>query len=177
MDVDDALDLIGREFHQALWQMADAHRADLERGLESKDDLIQLGRGAAAAALAPMLWAAAVGETWNTSRTAGFLKVSRQALYKRIRSGTILALPGQGTSEFPVWQFDPETRLVRHVVSGIVQVFRTADDQVSPLVIAGWANAPNERLDQMTPAQWIAADRDEEAVLTAARRAAQGLAS
>lgn len=178
MDVWHAVKIIDQGFQEGINDLAGSNADALEGVLsDNEDDLFRLGREAAAAALAPLLWAAAVGETWNTTRAAEFLKVTRQALYKRIQSGSILALPGRGTSEFPVWQFDPETRLVRHIVGSIVGAFRSADDQVSSLVIASWATTPNARLDGLSPAQWINDGRDENAVLTAARRAARGLAS
>ena len=103
--------------------------------------------------------------------------MTRQALYKRVQTGSMLALPGKGTSYFPVWQFDPRTRLVRHVLGRIVGIFREADDQVSPLVIASWANASNKHLNGLSPAQWVQEGREDGPVLVAARRAARGLAS
>jgi hypothetical protein len=87
------------------------------------------------------------------------------------------ALPGRGSNELPVWQFDPDTRLVLHVVAGIVTAYRTADAEVSPLVIAAWANSPNRHLEGVSPALWAINRRDDGAVTSAARRAASGLAA
>lgn len=157
--------------------LKNASNQSLDGCIPDADELLRLGREAAQAAWAPILWRAAVGDTWNTTVAAEFLRVTRQALHKRVQSGTVLALPGRGTNEFPVWQFDPETRLVRHAVAGMVGAFRRADDQVSPLTIASWAHAPNRQLEGMAPCDWVSAGRDEETVIAAASRDARGLAA
>lgn len=178
MDIWEARDLLRKGFEEATDSILQGSEVrTLEPLLPDPEELLRLGREGGQAAWGPLLWRAAVGDTWNTTRAADFLRVTRQALYKRIQSGTVLALPGRGTSEFPVWQFDPGTRLVRHAVAGIIAAFRRADDQVSPLTIAGWANAPSQRLDGMTPAQWLCGGRDGQAVISAAHRDARGLAS
>ncbi|MGH3468618.1 MAG: hypothetical protein ACRDQF_12925, partial [Thermocrispum sp.] len=42
-----------------------------------------LGEQGADAAVAPLIWAAAVGDRWSTSTVTEFLHVTRQALHKR----------------------------------------------------------------------------------------------
>ncbi|MDQ2727330.1 MAG: hypothetical protein M3Y91_05600 [Actinomycetota bacterium] len=104
-----------------------------------------------------------------------FLEVSRQAVYKRVRSGSLLGLRGSATTWFPVWQFDPQRHVVRHVVASIIGAFVRADADVDPLVIASWAAAPSRHLDGQAPAEVVAAGGCDERVVTVAARAARGL--
>ena len=141
----------------------------------SDDDAMELGRRALRSALAPILWGVAIGERWDVRRTTEFLKISRQALYKKLRSGAILGLRGNGTTWFPVWQFDPQLGIVRSITARLLAVFREADPDVDPLVIAAWATKDQALLDGRSPAQWLAVGADDEAVLLSARRASAGL--
>lgn len=141
------------------------------------DQAVELGRRAAGAALAPLAWALAVGDRRDVRWATEFLGVSRQALYKRLRTGSALGVPGRGTTWFPAWQFDLELRIIRSVVGDIVRVFRQADPDVDPQVIAAWANKTNRLLGGATPAEWVAGGRDDAKVVAAARRAARGLAA
>jgi hypothetical protein len=135
-----------------------------------------LGRRAAEDAMAPLIWEAAIGERWDIQHASKFLDISRQALYKRVRNGSALGIRGQGTTHFPVWQFDLRERIIRAIVGPLLAIFRTADPEVDPLVIAAWAMEPNRHLDEASPAAWMSDSRDDGAVLNAARLAARGLA-
>jgi hypothetical protein len=137
----------------------------------------ELGRQGARAALAPLIWSSAVGDRWDVRRVTEFLRISRQAVYKRVRSGSLLGIPGQGTTWFPAWQFDTDRHIVRPVVAAILQQFRDADPGIDPLVIAAWATEPNRLLDRASPADWIRAGHADDRVMVAARRVAQGLAA
>jgi hypothetical protein len=139
------------------------------------DEAFQLGRAAALTALAPLLWVRQIGERWNTTQVTEFLNITRQAVFKKIRSRALLGLAGRGTTWFPAWQFDPATHQVRFVVSKILDVFYSADDQLSPLAIASWANTKQPELEQ-TPAAWIAAAKDPSEVVQAALHTAAALA-
>ena len=143
----------------------------------SDEEAAELGSQGARAVLAPLIWSAAVGSRWDVRRVTEFLGISRQALYKRLRNGSALGVPGRGTTWFPVWQFDPARRIVRAVTGSIIKVFRDADPEVDPLVIGAWATARNRLLDGKSPQEWVAEGGGEDAVLLAARRAAQGLAA
>ena len=48
--------------------------------------------------MAPLIWAAAVGERWSTTTVAEFLHVTRQALHKRVVEASVLGVPGRGTA-------------------------------------------------------------------------------
>lgn len=139
------------------------------------DDAFQFGRNAAMAAFAPILWSARIGERWETSEVTEFLNVTRQAVYKKVRSRALLGIAGRGTTWFPTWQFDPATHQVRFVVSKILDAFHVADDQLSPLAIASWANTEQPELGE-TPAAWIIAERDPAEVVQAAVHTAAALA-
>ena len=140
-------------------------------------EAVDLGRRAAEDALAPLYWAAMIGDRWGVQHVSKFLDISRQALYKRVRGGSALGVRGQGTTYFPVWQFDPKERIIRAVVGHIIDAFKVADPDTDALVIAAWANTPNGSLQGLTPAEWITAGHDDGPVIGAARRAAGPLAA
>ena len=168
------LDVINQGFTAELARHVDVdeHPPDV-----SAEELYDLGRRAARMAIAPLVWGAQVGERWDVRGVTEFLEVSRQAVYKRLRSGSLLGLPGSGTTWFPVWQFDPEHHVVRHVVASVIGAFREADTEVDPLVIATWATSKSSSLGSKTPAELMAAGRQDESVVLAAARAARGLAA
>jgi hypothetical protein len=143
----------------------------------SEREAWELGHQAARTVFAPIIWSARVGDHWDVRGSCEFLGVSRQALYKRVRSGTALGLQGRGTTMFPVWQFDLDRHMLRPVVAEIIGVFREADEELDPLVIAAWATKANRLLGGETPAQWISQGHDDDKVVTAARRATTGLAA
>ncbi len=167
-----ALDVINQGFQEELWRQRRLEEYPPEVG---EEELLDLGRRAARAAVAPLLWSAEVGERWDVRRVTEFLEVSRQAVYKRVRSGSLLGLRGSATTWFPVWQFDPQRHVVRHVVASIIGAFVRADADVDPLVIASWAAAPSRHLDGQAPAEVVAAGGCDERVVTVAARAARGL--
>jgi hypothetical protein len=143
----------------------------------SEEELHELGQRAARMAIAPLVWGAQVGDRWDVRRVTEFLDVSRQAVYKRLRTGSLLGLPGSGTTWFPVWQFDPERHVVRHVVASVIETFRRADPDVDPLVIAAWAISKSRSLGSRAPAEVLAEGGQDERVVLAAARAARGLAA
>jgi hypothetical protein len=141
----------------------------------SYEEGIALGERAADAALAPVVWNAAVGERWPTNTVTEFLHVTRQALHKRVVAGTALGLAGKGTTWFPVWQFDLESHQLRPVVADIVRAFREELGSVDPYLIASWATTPQREL-QMSPEVWIALANDNQQLLKVAKRAARAVA-
>ena len=138
------------------------------------DEARQLGAQGAEAAVAPLIWAAAVGERWSTTTVAEFLHVTRQALHKRVVKGTVLGVPGRGTTWFPVWQLDLDAHEVRSVVAEIIAAFRDELGAVEPLVITSWATTDQPEL-AMSPEEWLAAGKDPSEVTRIARRTASEL--
>ena len=168
----DAITGLHEGFSQRLTTLLDRHHELLTH--VDEDEARQLGAQAADAVIAPLVWASAVGERWETSMVTEFLHVSRQALHKRIVNGSVLGLPGRGTTWFPVWQFDPSVHGVRPVVSEIIAAFRDEVGPVDPFVIASWATTDQSELG-MTPEEWLAAGKDPAEVARIARRAASDL--
>jgi hypothetical protein len=171
----DAEAALKEAFQEHLHRLLSRH----ERLLDNVDhaEAGDLGRRAAEAALAPLIWAEAVGERWDTTEAAEFLGVTRQALHDRVKRGTLLGIPGQGVTWFPTWQFDFAGRQVRPVVGPLLQVFRGMDKPLEAVEIAAWAQLPQAELDDVAPADWIAEDRPEEPVVTTARHSAARLAA
>lgn len=166
--------------------LCESFRDHLGRLLGRHDELLAnvdeseaaiLGRRAAEAALAPLIWAEAVGERWDTTETAEFLGVSRQALHDRVRRGTLLGIAGRGVTWFPTWQFDLPRRQVRPAAAKLLGVFRAMAAPLTAGEVASWARQNRAELDGWAPADWIAAGRPDEAVVTAARHAAAALAA
>ena len=114
-----------------------------------------------------------MGEKLNTTQVAELLGVSRQALAKRQISGSLLGLPGRGTTWYPAWQFDIETQSIRPEVSDLIAAFREHLSDTDPHTIASWASTPqDEDLDGHTPIQWLQSRLDSDQLVTAAHRAA-----
>lgn len=136
----------------------------------------RLGRRAASQALAAVRWSQVVGDRLDTTQVTRLLGVTRQALAKRQRTGSLLGLRGDGTTWYPTWQFDTAETRIRPEVRDLIGAFRDRLDEVDPLVIAAWATTPqDEDLAGDTPAQWLRAGRDPDQLRRAAERAAARL--
>jgi hypothetical protein len=159
-------------FRERLKVLADRHR-ELVSDLDY-EEARRLGAQAADAAVAPLVWNAAVGDRWPTTTVVEFLHVTRQALHKRIANGTILGLPGRGTTWFPVWQFDLHAHAVRPVVAEVIAAFRDDLGSTDPFVIASWATTHQPELD-MSPEEWLNMGKDPAEVGRIAHRAARDL--
>ncbi|GAB2467046.1 hypothetical protein GCM10027162_72560 [Streptomyces incanus] len=79
---------------------------------------------------------ASLDDVWTTPEVADFLKISRQAINRRVRSRKMLGYPGRGATLFPVWQFDPENGEARPEVAEYLAAF--AED-FDPQDIARWS--------------------------------------
>jgi hypothetical protein len=170
----DGAEAVETGWRQGFNELQETHKGLLD-GLDY-DEGVQLGRDAALTAIAPVLWRAQIGERWGTAQVTGFLQITRQAVYKKVRARGLLGIPGRGTTWFPAWQFDPSSHQVRLVVSLLLAEFHKADDQLSPLTIASWATTEQPELLDTTPATWISAGKDPAQVVQAARQTAANLA-
>ena len=142
------------------------------------EDAIELGRRAARYALAPLLWRVAAGDVLNTSEVTELLDVSRQALAKRVRHRSLLAIAGRGMTYFPVWQFDLDRHEVRPIVKDVLQIFLETLGDVDPLMVVSWSRSPQyEELDGLTPQEWIEKGGADDALKLSAKRAASSLAA
>lgn len=139
----------------------------------SDDEAAAMGRIAADHAVAALRWSQVVGDRIDTTGLCQLLGVSRQALAKRQAAGSLLGLPGRGTTWYPTWQFDLDARDVRPEVRDIIGAFRDRLDDVDPLLIASWAVTPQvEDLDGMAPEEWLRRGLDRGQLRIAAQRAA-----
>jgi hypothetical protein len=136
----------------------------------------EIGSEAAHQTITSLRWATAIGDRLDTTMVSQLLGISRQALGKRVAKGSLITIPGNGTSWFPAWQFDRERRSIRPEVLGIVLAFRRILGDVDPLLIASWATTSQDDLEGASPAQWLARNGEPRRVLEAASRAASHLA-
>lgn len=167
----DALAALQDGFAERLAALADRHH-DLISQLHV-DEARRLGAQGADASVAPLIWGAAVGDRWPTSTVTEFLRITRQALHKRVVNRTVLGLPGRGTTWFPVWQFDMSAHRVRPELAAVLVAFAEAG-VADPFVPASWATTDQPELG-MSAEEWLAAGKDAAEVVRVARRAAAEL--
>lgn len=175
----DALKCLEEGFEREVSSMVHSREglAEALAGLDDSD-AFELGRRGAREALAPLVWRAVAGEVLDTTQLTELLQVSRQAIAKRVRHHSLLAVAGRGVTYFPIWQFDLDERRVRPVVKEMLDVFADALGDVDPLIVLSWARSPqHDELEGLTPQEWIEKDGNEEALKLAARRAAASLAT
>ena len=142
------------------------------------DEARELGTRAAEEAIASARWSRLVGDRIDTTEAAELLGVTRQALSKRQTSGSLLGLPGRGTTWYPTWQLDINKKEIRSEVRHIIGAFRDSlGEEADPFLIASWAStAQHEDLDGLSPAEWLAQDNNPEDLRQAAQRTAERLA-
>lgn len=145
---------------KALWEVAD-------------DVAAQLGRDAARWAAASVTWRKVAGDCIETADVTRMLDITRQAVAKRVKGGTLLGVPGRRTTLFPAWQFDEERRDIRPDVKYVLQLFRVEGGVDDPYLIIGWADTPQEELENLSPRQWIEQAKDDGPLKLAAERAAR----
>ena len=113
-----------------------------------------------------------IADVIDTTELASLLGVTRQAIASRVKSGTLLALPGRRSRLYPTWQIDVEGREVLPAVAALLSEWRRIEPDVEELTIATWATTPNALLDERAPADLIGDDDAVAGVLRAARAAA-----
>lgn len=165
-------------------QLAEAFRRGLDEIPDdvfwelSPDEAEEQGRRAAGQVVAPVLWARIAGDSLDTATVSRLLGISRQAINKRLASGSLVGLPGRGTTYFPSWQFDLDTGSIRPETRLIVAAFREEMETADPYVIVAWVQTPQEEdLGGLTPLDWIRKGKPPEPLVDAARRAAARLAA
>jgi hypothetical protein len=137
-----------------------------------------LGQRIARSGLPTLIRAARLGETLNTSEVSERLHISRQALAKRLKAGTILGIAGRGTTHYPIWQFEQTLDEVRPEVREVFKIFAATMGSLDAFTVSSWMTTPSQDLEGLTPLDWlIKRDEDLQPVLDAARRTALRLAS
>lgn len=135
----------------------------------SADDAEVLGRRAAMVVLAGGAWERALGELLTSAEARVLLGgVSREALRKRVVSGSVVALRDDADLiRYPRWQFDAANSAPFGAIKKLNEVF--GDAGLDAWTLAAFATAPQPELDDRTPVDAIA-DADLEPLLLAARR-------
>lgn len=142
------------------------------------DEARELGTKAAEEAIASARWSRLVGDRIDTTEAAELLGVTRQALSKRQSSGSLLGLPGRGTTWYPTWQLNIDKKEIRPEVRHIIGAFRDSlGKEADPFLIASWASTPqHEDLDGLSPTEWLAQGNHLDDLRQAAQRTAERLA-
>lgn len=166
-------------FQQELTSLLESRPEVNERlAMLDHEEAEELGRRAARMTLAPVLWRTLAGDVFDTTQVCDLLDISRQAIAKRVRHQSLLGIPGQRTTYFPVWQFDLDRSQVRPVVKDVLAVFQKTLGAVDPLVVVSWSRSPqHEELEGLSPQEWIGKGRDDSTLKLAAQRAATALAA
>lgn len=170
---DAAREALVEGFRERLYQLPDRLMEPLVSA-----EAEELGRRAAMAALAPRLWADVVGDRFTTADLTQMLGVSRQALAKRVASGTLLGIPGKGTTVYPTWQFDmsADPIRVRPQVAAAFAVWVEELGTLDPYAVSAWARTAQAELDELSPIQYLDKNGDGEELVRTARIAAARLA-
>lgn len=140
----------------------------------STDEAAAIGRRAALVVLAGDTWERALGDLLTSSEARVLLGgVSREALRKRVASGSMIALRDDaGAVRYPRWQFDAASDSVFPVVKRLNGVF--GDAGLDAWTLASFITTRQPELGDRTPAAAFS-DEDPEPLLIAADRAAAEL--
>jgi hypothetical protein len=135
----------------------------------SPDDAEALGRRAAMVVLAGGAWERALGELLTSAEARALLGgISREALRKRVASGSVIALRDDaGLVRYPRWQFDASGGTPFRAVKELSAIFDAAG--LDPWTLAAFATTPQPELDDRTPIAAFA-DADTEPLLLSAHR-------
>jgi len=136
----------------------------------SADDAEVLGRRAAMVVLAGGAWERALGELLTSAEARALLGgISREALRKRVVSGSVVALRDDaGLIRYPRWQFDAASGAPFGAVKELNEVFGCAG--LDSWTLAAFATAPQPELGGRTPVDAFG-DADLEPLLLSAHRA------
>lgn len=135
----------------------------------SADDAEVLGRRAAMVVLAGGAWERALGELLTSAEARILLGgISREALRKRVLSGSVLALRDDADLiRYPRWQFDAANSAPFGAIKRLNEIFGEAG--LDAWTLAAFATAPQPELDNRAPVDAFG-DADLEPLLLAARR-------
>lgn len=159
-------------------QVVDAFRASAtSSGLEevlAGEEPERLGRVLADALAARIAWDRHVGGLVGVDEARRRLGVrSRQAVYQRLRRGTLLGWEDSGRLVFPEFQF----RAQGGTYPGLTDTLRVLKvASMRPKTLASWFRSPQPELDGQTPLEWIRQRKSREVLLRAALQTAGALA-
>lgn len=159
-------------------QVVDAFRASAtSSGLEevlAGEEPERLGRVLADALAARVEWDRHVGRLLEVDEARRRLGVkSRQAVYQRLRRGTLLGWEDSGRLVFPEFQF----RARGGIYPGLTDALRVLKAaSMRPKTLASWFHSPQPELDGETPLGWLRQGKSREVLLRAARQTTGALA-
>lgn len=135
----------------------------------SANDAEVLGRRAAMVVLAGGAWERALGELLTSAEARVLLGgVSREALRKRVVSGSVIALRDDaGLVRYPRWQFDAPSGTPFSAIKKLNEIFDDAG--LDAWTLASFATTPQPELGDRTPVDAFA-DADIEPLLLSAHR-------
>lgn len=138
----------------------------------SAEDAEALGRRAAMVVLAGGAWERALGDLLTSAEARILLGgVSREALRKRVVSGSVIALRDDaGLVRYPRWQFDAVNEAPYGAVKRLNEVFGAAG--LDPWTLASFATTPQPELGNRTPVDAFADANIEPMILSAHRTVA-----
>ena len=156
------LDRTVEEFRRTLTEIGGQPR--------SADDAEVLGRRAAMVVLAGGAWERALGDLLTSAEARALLGgVSREALRKRVLSGSVLALRDEaGLIRYPRWQFDAASSTAYGAIRELNEIF--GDAGLDPWTLAAFATAPQPELGSRAPVDAFG-DADLEPLFLSAHRA------
>jgi hypothetical protein len=140
----------------------------------SAEDAEVLGRRAAMVVLAGGAWERALGDLLTSAEARALLGgISREALRKRVASGSVIALRDDaGLVRYPRWQFDAAGGTPFGAIKNLNEIFGGAG--LDPWTIASFATTPQPELGGRTPVNAFA-DADVDPLLRSAHRAVADL--
>jgi hypothetical protein len=135
----------------------------------SVDDAEILGRRAAMVVLAGGAWERALGELLTSAEARALLGgISREALRKRVVSGSVVALRDDaGLIRYPRWQFDVVSGAPFGAVKRLNEIFGEAE--LDAWTLASFATTPQPELGDRPPVDSFA-DADNEPLFLSAHR-------
>lgn len=117
--------------------------------------------------------AKAVGPVYETSDLTSWLRISRQALNKKVHQGDVLAMKtSDGHTIYPAWQFAVDGSVRPGVAEAVKALMPVMDDWTRTL----WFSGRSPELGDKSPADWLEGGGEPGVVVTAARRRARRLA-
>jgi hypothetical protein len=124
--------------------------------------------------LAGGAWDRALGELLTSSEARALLGgISREALRKRVVSGSVIALRDDaGLIRYPRWQFDAAAGAPFRAVKELNEVFDGAG--LDPWTLASFATTPQPELGNRAPVE-VFADADIEPLMISAHRTVDDL--
>ncbi len=135
----------------------------------SADDAEVLGRRAAMVVLAGGAWKRALGEPLTSAEARILLGgISREALRKRVLSGSVLALRNDANLiRYPRWQFDAANSASFVAIKKLNEIFGEAG--LDAWTLGAFATTPQPELDDRAPVDAFG-DADLDPLLLSARR-------